>query len=468
MDWVAYLNQLLPGLHVGDGVGALFGSDKPSPPASGSPGPGFSPELKNMILGQPSTAPPPTSPPAPPAGLQTDQETSGKAADAIAKLHDEQVKRRDASNNAAEQISDVLLAAHPVTPDGQTKLNTIQQRIIDAVNNPSMAIDTPAGEKAYLTFLQGQVSDIRGLITSGSLSDQDAAKTLAALTGLIPLNEDSAPPTTDTAAPSTAADPAASAAPDPAQSDPGATDPSLLGPDPAIPAPLDPGLMSGLNGLASAVPQMMSPLGGLGSMAGMPMSMIPPMSGMSAAPASNPPTLPAATDTAATDKPHYAPDTTTQDSGSKPDQGIKQSSNGSDPAPTAQPAADTGLPAAGPPPPTQVTLPDGSTVTTSNASVAKAVNAYLHGTPLDAAFKDAGMTLPPPGTPITTGAVDRTQVGCGTIGMFGDHYVVALSSSKAFSDGQIVPLAQVASGPGFQGWFDPAKSAPPVPAAQLQ
>ena len=47
--------------------------------------------------------------------------------------------------------------------------------------------------------------------------------------------------------------------------------------------------------------------------------------------------------------------------------------------------------------------------------------------------------------------------------MFKDHYVVAVSSLQALHDGQVVPLASVASGPDFLGWLDPSALRAPAP-----
>ena len=103
-------------------------------------------------------------------------------------------------------------------------------------------------------------------------------------------------------------------------------------------------------------------------------------------------------------------------------------------------------------------LPDGSTADAHTAALAQAVRAYLGGTPVDAAYRQAGIELPPPGTPVTS-PIDPARLSCGCLGMFKDHYVVALSAVKALQDGQVVPLASVASGPDFLGWIDPAAPA---------
>jgi hypothetical protein len=101
--------------------------------------------------------------------------------------------------------------------------------------------------------------------------------------------------------------------------------------------------------------------------------------------------------------------------------------------------------------------------TARTPALAEAVKSYLSGSPVDAAYRDAGLTLPPPGTPVTA-PIDPSTLTCGAIGMFKDHYVVAVDSAKALDNGQVVPLTTVASGPGFLGWMDPAASATPAPA----
>jgi hypothetical protein len=125
--------------------------------------------------------------------------------------------------------------------------------------------------------------------------------------------------------------------------------------------------------------------------------------------------------------------------------------------PDANGTPGQGTPPAGPAaaPSTAVQLPDGSTVNARTPAIAAAVKSYLAGTPLDAAYRQAGIELPPPGTPVTNPA-DPAALTAGAIGMFKDHYVVALSAAKAIQDGQVVSLASAASGPDFLGWIDPS------------
>src|SRR5262249_45737363 len=140
------------------------------------------------------------------------------------------------------------------------------------------------------------------------------------------------------------------------------------------------------------------------------------------------------------------------------------------PAASATPGQD--FPPMGPTPvaaqpSTAVQLPDGSTVTARTPAVAAAVKSCLAGTPLDVAYRPAGIELPPPGTPVTN-PVDPSALTPGVIGIFKDHYVVALSAAKALRDGQVVSLSSAASGPDFLGWMDPSAGLAPVaqPATQ--
>ena len=122
--------------------------------------------------------------PAPPdGGLATDEQQSGEAADAVrncrtssSAVHHDQ--------HAEEKLSEVLLNAHATTTAGQQKLNDIQKKIVEAVNNPAMETKTAAGEKSYLTFLRSQVSAIKDLLASGSLSAADQSKAAQALAAL--------------------------------------------------------------------------------------------------------------------------------------------------------------------------------------------------------------------------------------------------------------------------------------------
>jgi len=81
------------------------------------------------------------------------------------------------------------------------------------------------------------------------------------------------------------------------------------------------------------------------------------------------------------------------------------------------------------------------------------IAAAVAGTPIQEAFGAQGITIPEPGSAITS-PLDPTQVVAGDIGVFTDRHALALGGGKALLDQQIQPLAAV-SGPGFIGWQHP-------------
>lgn len=383
----------------------------------------------------------PGGPPPGTAALPTDEQQSGRTADAVKKLHDELKQRYSDINDAEEKLVESVLTARATTADGQRQLNEIQKKIVEAVNTPELSLDTPAGEAALLRFLRGQVAAIGAVVASGTLTADDQAKTIAALATLYALEPAGQPPTAPQPDPS---DPAA-AATDPPTADPpdALPEPALgdlpvggwpIGPDPMSSlAPLLPAAMGGFPTGAQAG----SPLDSLAGLAG-------PLAGLSAQLAGE------------------------RDEPAKHDSPAGK--NDSDSAPAGQPPAPSATPEqASPPvvpppvaaPSTAVQLPDGSTVTARSPAVAAALKAYLAGTPLDVAYRQAGIDLPPPGTPVTN-PLDPGALTAGAIGMFKDHYVVALSAAKALQDGQVVSLSSAGSGPGFLGWMDPSAVAAPA------
>jgi hypothetical protein len=420
------------------------------------------------------------APGAPSVALPTDEQQSGRAADAVKKLHEELQNRYSQLSDAETKLSEVLLNAHATTGDGQQKLQQIQHTIVEAINNPALALDTPAGEQAFLKLLRGQVAAIGDVVKSGALCAEDQSKAVEALSNLYAADPGGAPapPTPDspTPTPAPAATPADSAPPD-----------AGLGPEEPMPDPTLSDLGLGPAGaatgadpmasLASTLPAAMGafPPGGLGSGWGAdPLSSlgglagaIPQLAGLAAQQSDQPRRDntggsgnsdtaagdPAAEKTAGEDSKHQPPQ---PDSATAP----PQPEPAATPAEGAPPAAASAVPV----PTTAVALPDGSMATAKTAALAQAVKSYLSGTPVDAAYRAAGIELPPPGTPVTN-PIDPSALSCGAVGMFKDHYVVALSSVKAVQDGQVVALSSVASGQDFLGWMDPAASpAPPVPA----
>ena len=111
---------------------------------------------------------------------------------------------------------------------------------------------------------------------------------------------------------------------------------------------------------------------------------------------------------------------------------------------------DSGEPGSGP---TTVTLPNGETLTAASPQLAAAIEAAAGGTPIAEAFRQQGMTIPPPGTAVSD-PVDPSQLAPGDIGMFTDRHALALGESRALVNGQIQHISTV-NGPGFLGWEHP-------------
>lgn len=127
---------------------------------------------------------PATPPPGSQPGVATDEQQSGRTADAVRKLHDEMKDRYSQLSEAEGKLTEAMLSARTTTAEGQQKLNDIQQKIVEAVNNPAMSLDTPAGEQAFLKFLRSQVAAIGEVLQSGTLTAEDQAKAASALAAL--------------------------------------------------------------------------------------------------------------------------------------------------------------------------------------------------------------------------------------------------------------------------------------------
>lgn len=422
--------------------------------------------------------------------LDTEEQQSGRAAEAVKKLHEELKNRYSEISDAEGKLSEVLLTARATTADGQQKLQAVQEKIVAAIDNPALALDTPAGEQAFLKFLRGQVAAIGDVLTSGTLNAEDQSKAVEALAQLYALDQREAESPSDT-------DTSASTSPGlgdvAAEAPEGATPavPADLGLGPVEPVP-DPTL-SDLGLDASGGPVAADPMSSLASALPAAMGAFPPAAGFGADPLSAlsglagaaaplaglasqlpgqlPPTETTEEDDPAGDSGEVSDDGAAEDDDDTPkDVAAETDPETSTPAPS--PDVDT-TPAESPPPeaaaaplpPTTVQLPDGSTANAKTAALAEAVKSHLGGTPVDEAYRLAGLELPPPGTPVTN-PIDPTALSCGSIGMFEDRYVVALSSAKALQDGDVVALSAVASGPGFLGWMDPSarQTAAPAPA----
>jgi hypothetical protein len=132
---------------------------------------------------------------------------------------------------------------------------------------------------------------------------------------------------------------------------------------------------------------------------------------------------------------------------------------------SAQPVGNSG---SAPVSSTDVKLPDGSTTRAPNAQAATAVRAALNGASTSDAYQQAGVTLPPAGTPVLN-PVAPGDLQAGDVGVWKDHQVIALGNDKVLISGQVQPESSVGSSPDFLGWMRPTQTsagqtATPVPA----
>jgi hypothetical protein len=106
---------------------------------------------------------------------------SGDAVDAVRTLQAELSHDYSEMHSAEVQLTEAILSAHAVTVAGRTRLQDIQRQLIEAINNPVAALDTPAGERHFLMFLRSKIAEIQEIVDTGALTDEDHAKLTRAL-----------------------------------------------------------------------------------------------------------------------------------------------------------------------------------------------------------------------------------------------------------------------------------------------
>lgn len=406
------------------------------------------------IFGTETTTNPPASGPAAETAAPPDRET-GDAADAIAHAEAGLAQQNSVSSQLDMQVVSAILNAHLRTVEGRDALIKLQHETEAAVRTRS-DLDTPAGARDFQRFLIGKLRDIREVVLNASLDDTSKSALMAAWTSLYDASK------AEPGEQPSAAVPAADAAAADASDDPDAEwDPlldSMFGDDDGlmsgdVPGP-DPGAAGaamppfGQQPMAPAMPTFGGgSLPGLGSvpasMAGWERPGGLPLAGLRGGDGADP-----AMEDLVDEE---SPDAQAQDPA------VRDGSNEADDGTDDQQGASSDEPAAGP---TPVTLPDGDTITAANPQLAAAIKAAVGGTPIAEAFRQQGMTIPPPGTEVAS-PIDSLQVTPGDIGMFTDRHALALSPGKALLDGQIQHIATV-SGPGFLGWEHPPAAAAAV------
>lgn len=396
----------------------------------------------------------------------------GVAADAIRDAEAALAQQHSATAQLDLQVVTAVLNAHAAHERGLAELDRLQREIEAAVLARS-DLDTPAGAREFQRFLIGKLRDIRTVVDTADLDATSKAALAAALASLYasstpePLDQGGPQPLPDSPPPPVQPRPLAAQREPPVESEPlglaavpesMGVQPSLdlpplgiadLPPEPALlpsapisvmpapaPAPAPPPQMS-----APAMPPAPAWGGGVPAPFG---GGLPPPS---------PPDLPAVGSSG-----RWLHDSPAEVRDRRPDPPPSAADTADEERASAA-AADEQAPAVEdvPADATTVELPDGQRVSAPSPEVAAAITAALGGVPIPDAFRQQGMTLPAPGTPVAA-PVDPASLAAGDIGVLADRHALALGNGEALLDRQIQPIASV-SGPGFLGWVHP-----PVPA----
>jgi hypothetical protein len=369
----------------------------------------------------------------------------GDAANAIRSAEVALAHQNSATAQVDLQVVTAVLNAHQKAAASRDALNALQRDIEGAVATRS-DLDTPAGARDFQRFLIGKLRDIQAVVAGASLDDTSNSALMAAWTSLY--NSSQAVPDASgddahvhAAGPTSAQTPAAAQLPPPPTNpdlDPYAD--SLPEDDLGLPPEQLPGQSPSSTAATPAGMPSVPSFGGAG----------PPSGGGFGMPAGFPlgSSLPDGLSPAGLDDAR-------RDSDDPEDRLV------SDDEDRERAAHEPAEPAAGP---TTVTLPDGETLTAASPQLAAAIQAAAGGTPIAEAFRQEGMTIPPPGTAVTD-PVDPAQLTPGDIGMFTDRHALSLGESRALLNGQIQHISTV-NGPGFLGWqHPPAPVNAPAPNA---
>jgi hypothetical protein len=378
----------------------------------------------------------------------------GDAADVIRDAEAVLVHQNSAIAQLDLQVITAVLDAHEKTAEGSEALDALKHDVEVAVRTRS-DLDTPAGARDFQRFLVSKLAAIRAVVASASLDDTSNSALMAAWTSLYnffrPGESDASErcPSTDgpTSSPTERAGQsqliAADAGLDPYLDSLSPEDSGLLAED--MPAQISPASMP----TTPATPGIPSVGGGAMPGGGAVPAGVPGWAMPSGLP------LPGALQAGplqGTDDERSLHDL--DDGGPKFNDPQDELSSGKKDDDQADHEAAEPM-AAEPPPsgPTVVTLPNGETVIAGSPQLAAAIKASADGVPIAEAFRQQGITIPPPGTAVSE-PVDPSQIAPGDIGMFTNRHALALGQSKALLNGQIQHISTV-TGPSFLGWEHP-------------
>ena len=383
-----------------------------------------------------------------PAGPQPDNPAAdhqeGAAADTIRDAEAALAHQNSTTAQIDLQVVTAVLNAHQRNAEGREALDRLQHDIEAAVTTRS-DLDTPAGARDFQRFLIGKLRDIRAVVASASLDDTSNSALMAAWTSLY----NSSKPEMGGADKSRQSTgwPTGSAADSTGQSGPAAADTGLAPYLDSLPADDSGFLTEDMPTQIPSSPPPMTPTmpsipafggGGVPGGGALPSLAMPsgfPLPGplQGAADKGSPKDL----DDALLDS-----DDPEDQASSAKDDDERAEHHDAESAATQPPAG-----------PTNVTLPTGETVTAANPQLAAAIKAAAGGVPIADAFRQEGITIPPPGTAVSD-PVDPSRLAPGDIGMFTDRHALALGQSEALLNGQIQHISTV-NGPSFLGWEHP-------------
>lgn len=353
-------------------------------------------------------------------------EQQGVAVRAMQRAESALAQQQSASAQFDRQVIEALLHAHKTTREGRALLDDLETQIDGAAR--TWDLSTAAGAREFQRFLTTKLASVISVVQEAN-DDDESKRTLAAAWAALYASQ------AGPAEPTRAVTPEQQEHSD---DDPG---PYLDGLQPADPEPAGEGTPGPGAPAAHAIPAMpaIPGFGGAAPSAGaLPAGAVPgglPLTGLANGPQR-------ALSPVQTDDEPAVPD-------------------GDE---VADAATEETVPEETGSGPTTVTLPDGATVTVANPQLAAVIQAAAGGTPVAEAFRQQGITIPPPGSAVT-GPVDLSRVSAGDIGMFTDRHALAVDNSKALLDGQLQHIANV-GGPSFLGWQHPptvGETAAPAP-----
>jgi hypothetical protein len=355
------------------------------------------------------------------------------------------------------KAADAVAAIEAAGEAGRRAMADIAAAVDAKITELGPRLNTPQGQQELRDFLTDRLTAARQILDEQNQIALDMAREIheiaerySEIGRRTDSDRESAPPhaADDGGAPASGSSSVPPPAPTPAESAPTTPASSPLAMPGMMPGALSPGgMMPSMPGFggggmpAGGVTDPLSALGGLGQ---------PPVdNGLKLT--DEPPTDGADT---SKDEPSLRDDPAPSQAGDHRDTS-ENASDTSDPATQAAAAPDPGDPEPAPAG-TDVRLPDGTTVHAPSAHAADAVRAALNGASVSEAYQQAGITVPPAGTPVLD-PVAPGELRAGDVGVWKDHLVMALGDGKVLVSGQVQPQSSVGSGPDFLGWMRPVR-----------